>query len=380
VWIDPPRRARQALNGALSLSGLTSRSLQEALTWSPEASRRLRALVDECRPTLVVLDTIRAGQYFESPKDGELRVLYMDDLFHLRFRRLLDVASNGDASIDPAGTFAPMLPPMARAVMRVPAVRDMLYRIEMRKVEAREVEAPGRFDRCLLINPNEAATLRARSGRDNVHASRPLLFPRDCTARREFAGAPQFLMFGSLRHPVYRASVLHFLRTCAEAIGREMPDACIHLVGGGADEEVRALCRDRAPRIEIHGFVPDAMPYFTRSCALLVPLAAAGGLKVKVLTALYYGLPILATDAALDGIPLLDGVSCVRENDVARFPAHMRRLCDAAFNERLSRNSMQAFREHYSRQAVFTEYDALFDAAIPPASRNPLRAQDPVHA
>ncbi|HET9651747.1 MAG TPA: hypothetical protein VFP36_06135, partial [Usitatibacter sp.] len=47
------------------------------------------------------------------------------------------------------------------------------------------------------------------------------------------------------------------------------------------------------------------------------------------------------------------------------FPAHMQRLCDVGLNQRISRNSVRAYRERYSREAVFAEYDAIFGAAPP---------------
>lgn len=376
VWIAPPARARQAWNAALSLSGSMTKSLQEALTWSPAIADALAQLVARLEPRLLVLDMIRTGQYFEQPTSGALRVLFMDDLYYLRFKRLLDVsAANPGASIDPAGTFAPMLPAPARALLRVGAVRDLLYRIEMGKVERRELSAPRRFDRCLLVNPNEVATLRARTGRDNVHTATPAPpFAGPCAVPRDYAGAPHFLMFGSLLHPVYRASTIAFLRSCADAIADAMPQARIRLVGAGADDEVLALRREHSPRIEVCGFVEDVTSEFTSSCALLVPMSAAGGIKWKVLTALYYGLPVIATDAALDGIALEDGVDCIRENDVERFPGHMRLLCDVDLNRRLSQNSARIFRERYSREAIFAEYDALFDVARP-VSRGHARVQ-----
>ncbi|HET9651846.1 MAG TPA: hypothetical protein VFP36_06630, partial [Usitatibacter sp.] len=94
VWMPPPTRARQAWNGMLCLSGVSPRSLQEALTWSPVIAEALAALVARLEPRLLVMDMIRTGQYFEQPANGALRVLFMDDLYYVRFRRLLDVAAS----------------------------------------------------------------------------------------------------------------------------------------------------------------------------------------------------------------------------------------------------------------------------------------------
>jgi glycosyltransferase involved in cell wall biosynthesis len=109
----------------------------------------------------------------------------------------------------------------------------------------------------------------------------------------------------------------------------------------------------------VRGFVESLDEIFSSVCALLVPLLAAGGLKLKILTALYYGLPIVATEVSVDGIPMQDGVHYIRENAIERFAAHMARLCDRSYNAVMSRNASDLFREHYSKEAVFREYDEL---------------------
>ena len=81
---------------------------------------------------------------------------------------------------------------------------------------------------------------------------------------------------------------------------------------------------------------------------------------MKALTALFYGLPIVATDSGVDGIPLQDGVDFLRENALERFSLHMARLCDPSFNGEISRNATRAFQKHYSKERVYEDYDAIF--------------------
>jgi len=141
---------------------------------------------------------------------------------------------------------------------------------------------------------------------------------------------------------------------------REIPAASIEIVGDGADDEIRAHCERFRDRVAIRGFVPDVGSLFSTACALLVPLIAPGGLKLKTLTALYYGLPILSTDSGVDGIPLRDGVDFVRENDLDRFARQMVRLTDLAFNHRISRAAARTFRENYAESRVYQDYDPMF--------------------
>lgn len=364
VWINPPGWTAQGWNLLKSFSGIDARSMQEAVTCSSRVKRSLDALVETLNPGILILDTLRIGQYFWSPGPSVVRrILYMDDLYSLRFRRMTDVsASNEDVRFDPSGTFFSMLPGLARAAIQFGPVQRFLYRSEAAKMDRRERESTGRFDQCLLINPNEARSLAQQCPGKPIHSVKPLLFPAPCAVRREFNGAPSFLLFGSLRNPVYRASVIRFLERGMAGVFRLMPDAKVTIVGEGAGEDMGRLCSQFGRNVELRGYVDSIDALFSTACALLVPLLAAGGLKLKILTSLYYGLPVIASECSVDGIPLQDGVHFIQEDDVERYATHMVRLREVAYNLQVSRNASALFREHYSKDAVYREYDDLLRA------------------
>ena len=363
VFITPPGRLAQLWSLVRLLFSGDSQSLQEALTWSAATNQKLQNLIAEISPDIVVLDTIRIGQYFnQCDVYPYRRILYMDDLFYVRFERLLQVADNQpDIELDPVGTFASHLPAIAKLLLRAKLVQKLLFRFEMSRVKYRETKSPEQFDRCLLINPNEARTLTDVTSASNIFSVKPLLPVPDTSLQRNYAGAPDFLIFGSLRHPVYRASVIRFLECSMETIQREMPAARIRIVGAGADDTIIKLAEKYSDNIMLEGFVDDLEALFASSCCLLVPMLVAGGLKLKALTALYYGMPMISTDAGIDGIEVQGGVDCIIENALERFPQQMQKLCDPHLNRDISHNARQTFLKYYSRDSVFTEYDGLFD-------------------
>lgn len=367
VWIAPPGRGAQALQAVACMTGLSRLSLQEALTRSGRVADELRALMDQLRPSLLLLDTIRAGQYFEQAQPGgPRRVLYMDDLFHLRFARLAALGREGGAqTVSPAGTFAPMLPGPARALLAWAPVRDALYRLESKKVERREVNAPAQFDTCLLISPEETDRLRALAGgADNIQAVRPLLQVGPAPLPRAFTGEPLFVLFGTLKHPVHRAAVLKFVGPEGDAVFDQVPGMRLVVVGDGADAEVVEACRARSG-VELAGFVPDIAPLFARACGLLVPSQAGGGLRLKAITALRHGLPIVSTRAGIEGLSLQDGQDVLLAETTEAFASQMRRLLDLPFNQRLSVASAEAFEQEFGRSRVFADFDRQFGTPRP---------------
>ena len=72
--------------------------------------------------------------------------------------------------------------------------------------------------------------------------------------------------------------------------------------GGGQEPpaEVQALAAD--PRIEVTGYVADPVPYLEAADAFVVPLHAGGGMRVKIVDAWLWGLPIVSTPIGAEGI------------------------------------------------------------------------------
>lgn len=364
-WIRPPRRLRQLWAVLVESVLRKRRSFQEALFFSSDTMQALESLIDDWKADLVLLDTIRIGQLLEQPGSGSVRrYLYMDDLFYLRFGSMLNAsADQPDANLDPSGTFASNLPSFARVVIRINLVKRTLLRMEMKAIERRELQCPSLFDRCFLINPQEAAILKDRTAATNVYPVKPVLFGDPCPVERAFNGQPVFVLFGTLRNPAYRFSVCYFLEHCMPLMVQAIPDVKLKIIGAGADDTLLGLAAKYEREVEFAGYIEDIDEVMRTACALLIPLRFGGGLRLKTLTAFYYGLPVITTDHGINGLNLQEGGGFIRENDVCSFTAHMQRLLDHDCNADLSARASASFQQHYSKEAVYAEYDGLFDLA-----------------
>jgi glycosyltransferase involved in cell wall biosynthesis len=100
-------------------------------------------------------------------------------------------------------------------------------------------------------------------------------------------------------------------------VWRELPDARLALVGGGLE---RPTSEDA--RVETLGFVTDLAhdAYAHASCAL-APLLQGGGTPLKLIEALAYGLPVIATPRAVAGLEVRDGEHCLIAESSGEFAA-----------------------------------------------------------
>jgi hypothetical protein len=95
-------------------------------------------------------------------------------------------------------------------------------------------------------------------------------------------------------------------------VWKRLPQARLMLVGRGL-----ALTSELDPRIEVHGFVVNLPGVYAASGCALVPLLESRGSPLKLIEAMAYGLPIVATPFAAGGIDRLVAGTHYLEGDGA---------------------------------------------------------------
>lgn len=102
------------------------------------------------------------------------------------------------------------------------------------------------------------------------------------------------------------------------------PDAAARLVGLGSD----GVTREQRPDVEGTGEVKSTLPHLHAAGALVVPLRAGSGTRLKILEGLAAGVPIVATPLAVAGLRLRDGEHVLLADTSAALAAQVVRLLD----------------------------------------------------
>ena len=339
-----------------------SKSIQELMLYSPKLGRELRTMVAEINPDLVVCDTFRAGQFFETPERAESSyIIYMDDLFSVRYQKMLEVLERfPQAQMNPLGNFAHFVPSLLRPFTNVSFVQRWLLRVEQKLVAKRERDCVAWFDKTLLINEAEADLLRREAEHPSIRTVKPLLTGTRDRADRRYFGEPVFVFLGALNIPHNRFSITHFIESQMDRIIEKMPGAKLRIVGKDGSNELNRLAEKYKGSVVVEGFVEDLDAVFRESCAMIVPLLFGSGVKIKTLEAFSRGLPVISTDFGLEGIPVTNGVHCMLENDISRYPQLMLDLTDPYYNCAISRKAREFYSNNYSTERLFEEYEVLF--------------------
>ncbi len=182
---------------------------------------------------------------------------------------------------------------------------------------------------------------------------------------------PLILHLGTMFWPPNVEGVLWFARSVLPLIHQAQPTARFAIIGKNPPPAVQALAAD--PRIEVTGYLADPSSYLRAAAAFVVPLLAGSGMRVKILDAWLWGLPVVTTTLGAEGLAVRPGHNLLLADDPDQFAAAvLDLLTDADLNRHLRQQGRAWVEAHYSVQALYTQVDALYDHLLSPSPASTL--------
>jgi glycosyltransferase involved in cell wall biosynthesis len=115
----------------------------------------------------------------------------------------------------------------------------------------------------------------------------------------------QLLFVGNFEHLPNLDALDYLLSDVWPQVRRRMPDAELRVVGARAGPSVTRY--DGRDGVSVVGAVPETRPYYQRCRALVAPIRAGSGTRLKILEALACATPVVTTTIGAEGIDGIPG-------------------------------------------------------------------------
>lgn len=254
--------------------------------------------------------------------------------------------------------------------LRERRLAELEGRAALKKVAERtrreELGIARQADMTLVVSPYEKEALSreapdvAVSVLSNIHEVRG--------RRRGFAERRDIWFVGGFQHPPNIDAMRWFAGAIWPAVRSRLDGVAFHIVGSKMPPEIQSLAGDG---IQVHGFVPDVVPFLDGCRLAVAPLRYGAGVKGKVNQSMSHGQPVVATATALEGMHAVPGEDALVAEDAQGFAdAVVKAYSDEALWLKLSDNGLANVEQHFSFAAARKALEAILDTA---SRREPRR-------
>jgi GT2 family glycosyltransferase len=170
--------------------------------------------------------------------------------------------------------------------------------------------------------------------------------------RAGFGERRDLVFVGGFQHPPNADAVAWFVGEVFPLVRASLPYCRFHVIGSKVPASMLALADEH---VIVHGYVADITPYMDGCRVSVAPLRYGAGVKGKVNMAMSYGLPVVATPVAVEGMHVVSGEDVLVADDAQAFAdAVIRVYEDEVLWNRLSAHGMDNVRQHFSFDAART--------------------------
>ena len=348
VHTVPMRRSRLRDARALLVAGLTGRSAIIVRDEIGEMHATLKRLTREKRFNVIHADQTSMAQYAlyarHDPESRQTARLVLDA--HNALYRIPERMSTHERN------------PLKR----------WAFRREARALARYEAQAYQRFDHVVFVADEDRQVLQEQmSIKDSQFTTIPICVDPEEKPLIERVQHPRAVThLGTMFWPPNVEGVLWFAHKVLPRVLAQVPEAQFVIIGKDPPQKVRDLDL-QARNVQVTGYVPEPAPHLAETAAFIVPLRAAGGMRVKIVDAWCWGVPIVSTSIGAEGIAVRDGENILIADTPDTFAqAVVRVLKDPTLGERLRQNGRRWVEERYNWRRVYARWDEVYSRLVSP--------------
>ena len=177
-------------------------------------------------------------------------------------------------------------------------------------------------------------------------------------SKTPFALRRDWLFIGGFQHRPNIDAVLFFVKDIYPLVSEHLRGAKFYIIGDKAPPEVAALATGT---IIVAGLQTDVRPFFDSVKLSVAPLRFGAGVKGKINQSMAFGVPVVATSLAVEGMALQNGNDILVADEPEDFARAMIELYESEdLWNRISENGIKKTRAIYSTDTARKKLELLF--------------------
>ena len=134
-----------------------------------------------------------------------------------------------------------------------------------------------------------------------------------------------FHFVGSMSWKPNADAVRWIINQIAPRLAKILPDVKIHIAGSAMSKK---LLDQKIKNVVVHGKVANMQEFMSQHGTLIVPLKSGSGVRIKILEALSFGVPIISSEKGKEGIEMTPKKHFLTANITEEFLLQMKFLYD----------------------------------------------------
>ncbi|WP_228452123.1 glycosyltransferase [Chryseobacterium sp. c4a] len=177
----------------------------------------------------------------------------------------------------------------------------------------------------------------------------PVSFPENMSERSDFK---YDILYVASDNPHNIKGIHWFLKEVLPLLN----NVKIHIIG----KIGKAIAEDY-PNVIKYGMVDDLQEFYNHAKIAICPMLSGTGVKIKVLEALSYGLPVVTNRRGVDGLINKKDNGCLVSQDPVEFSKAIHQLMnDDAFYEKIKMQGICYFKENHNSKIEKEILDSIF--------------------
>jgi len=247
------------------------------------------------------------------------------------------------------------VPERLAANQRNPLAKALLRR-EAQKLARFERETVEHFDRVVWVTEEDRAAFPPHAGGARNDAVIPIAVDPAATPPVDRQRPFRVTFLGGIHWPPNAEAVRWFAERVWPKVRAAAPDCVFTVIGKGSPGRFRDTSS-----IAVTGYVPDLHPYLAETAAFVVPLLTGAGMRVKILDAWCWALPVVSTSIGAEGLKGVHGENLLISDDPDAFADHVIRILrDDREASRIARNGRSTVETLYDWRKVYSAWDGVY--------------------